>query len=82
MYKVIDPATHKLYAFKSVKLKGTDPAVLQGYLNEIELLNRLSSLDTVIRLFDFEVIPGKELRIVRVLSCSELTVCMVAHGCG
>ena len=39
---------------KKVKLKGQDPSVVEGYMNEISLLETLSSNDRIIKLIESE----------------------------
>lgn len=52
VFKIIDPSNGQLFAFKKVKLRGQDPSVIDGYKNEIILLNKLKNNDRIIRLFD------------------------------
>jgi serine/threonine-protein kinase TTK/MPS1 len=51
VYKVIG-TDFQIYALKKVRLKGLDKATLEGYMNEIDLLHRLSSNPWIIRLLD------------------------------
>ncbi|KAJ3108549.1 Dual-specificity kinase, spindle pole body (SPB) duplication and spindle checkpoint function [Phlyctochytrium planicorne] len=44
-----------IYALKKVKLKGQDSTAVTGFLNEIDLLNRLSGSEHIICLVDSEV---------------------------
>lgn len=43
-----------IFALKKVKLRGQDVAVVEGYKNEIILLNKLKANDRIIRLYDAE----------------------------
>ncbi|KAI8849395.1 kinase-like domain-containing protein [Chytridium lagenaria] len=54
VYKVMTEAG-EIYALKKVKLKGQDSSAIRGYLNEVELLKRLSGCEHIIRLVDSEV---------------------------
>ncbi|KAG8627942.1 hypothetical protein KVT40_003815 [Elsinoe batatas] len=46
---------HKLFALKRVKLADCDENTVNGYKGEIDLLQKLSDIDRVIRLYDYEV---------------------------
>lgn len=55
VYKVISESG-QIYALKKVKLDWVgDPAAVEGYLNEIELLKKLAGTDCIIKLIDAEV---------------------------
>ncbi|XP_069695862.1 uncharacterized protein Mps1 isoform X2 [Periplaneta americana] len=62
--QVLIPNTSRLLAMKRVKLSVAEPAVAQGYLNEIALLRRLQGSETVIRMMDFEYVKEKQLLYV------------------
>ncbi|KAH6581552.1 hypothetical protein BASA60_002384 [Batrachochytrium salamandrivorans] len=44
-----------VFALKKVKLRGQDPSVVDGYINEISLLKKLSRHERIIRLVDAEI---------------------------
>jgi len=57
VYKVISPQTNKIYALKKVSFDKADASAIQGYKNEIRLLNRMAERpgeSKCIRLFDWE----------------------------
>lgn len=58
MYKVISPQTNKIYALKKVSFDKADASAIQGYKNEIRLLNRMAEREDgesrCIHLFDWE----------------------------
>ncbi|KAI8822894.1 kinase-like domain-containing protein [Fimicolochytrium jonesii] len=54
VYKIM-AEDKKLYALKKVKLRGQEDSAIEGYLNEIALLKRLSSNERIIRLIDSEL---------------------------
>lgn len=45
----------KIFALKKVKLREQDDGAIEGYLNEIALLKRLSSNERIIRLIGAEL---------------------------
>lgn len=47
--------TGKIYALKKVTLKGADKMAIDGYLNEIELLQKLGKNERIIRLVDSQI---------------------------
>ncbi len=53
VFKVLAP-TGRIYALKRVSVKGIDPSTLDGYVNEIALLKRMSSCGRIIKLYDSE----------------------------
>ncbi len=53
MYRVLDD-NNDIYAIKRVTLERADAETIQGYQNEIQLLNRLSGQPGIIKLIDFE----------------------------
>jgi serine/threonine-protein kinase TTK/MPS1 len=53
VYKVMAP-NNRIFALKRVMLNKADPATVEGYINEIELLKRLSKNEHIIRLYDSE----------------------------
>lgn len=52
---------YKIFALKRVNLEEADAAAIAGYKGEIDLLNKLSHVDRVIRLFDYEVNDEKQI---------------------
>lgn len=51
VFKIVDQHG-SIFALKKVKLRGQDPSVVEGYKNEIILLNKLRNNDRIIRLYD------------------------------
>lgn len=51
----------KIFALKRVNLEEADAAAIAGYKGEIDLLNKLSHVDRVVRLYDYEVNDEKQL---------------------
>lgn len=62
VYKVL-ANDNTIYAMKKVNLRHLDESTIQGYLNEIDLLEsfRSESAPHIIRLIDHEVAPGDQL---------------------
>jgi serine/threonine-protein kinase TTK/MPS1 len=65
VYKVISPA-NKIYALKKVSFDKVDQSAIQGYKNEIRLLNRMAEKEKeaqtqsrCIRLYDWESCDDK-----------------------
>ncbi|KAI8914588.1 kinase-like domain-containing protein [Gorgonomyces haynaldii] len=63
VFKVLD-ASGRVYALKRVKLQKQDPAVVEGYLNEIEILKSLQDSDRIIKLYDSQTDLNGELVMV------------------
>ncbi|KAI8999351.1 kinase-like domain-containing protein [Gaertneriomyces semiglobifer] len=61
VYKIMNPADHKLYALKRVKLRGLDSSTVQGYRNEIELLDRLKGNPRIIHLHGYDFDANKQI---------------------
>jgi serine/threonine-protein kinase TTK/MPS1 len=59
VYRVM-AENYKIFALKKVTLEDVDETAIRGYKGEIELLKRLSSVDRVVRLFDWEVNDEKQ----------------------
>ena len=55
VFKVLDPQTDQIYALKKVKLRGEDPSIIEGYTNEIKLLQKLKGNHHIIQLIDSEI---------------------------
>ncbi|KAL5036851.1 Serine/threonine kinase mps1 [Batrachochytrium dendrobatidis] len=58
VFKVLcetQPNQTTVYALKKVKLRGQDPSVVDGYINEISLLKKLAHHERIIRLVDAEI---------------------------
>ena len=53
VYRVLDE-NNDIYAIKRVTLERADAETIQGYQNEIQLLNRLNGQPGIIKLIDFE----------------------------
>ncbi|OAA65444.1 checkpoint protein kinase [Niveomyces insectorum RCEF 264] len=51
----------KMFAMKRVSLENADDSTVRGYLGEIDLLKKLSGVDRVIQLFDFEMNKEKQM---------------------
>lgn len=54
VYKVITPDKN-IYALKQVDTEGSNPAVVDGFKNEIALLQKLQKSDRIIKLVDSEI---------------------------
>ena len=50
VFKVVSEEDFQTYALKEVYLKYVDPAIKQAYVNEIKLLNKLTSKPEIITL--------------------------------
>ncbi|CAL8582639.1 hypothetical protein XPA_008293 [Xanthoria parietina] len=50
----------KVFALKRVTLEDQDPAAVQGFKGEIDLLKKLENVDRVVRLFDYEINEEKQ----------------------
>ncbi|KAL8680011.1 MAG: hypothetical protein Q9186_003777 [Xanthomendoza sp. 1 TL-2023] len=50
----------KVFALKRVTLEDQDPAAIQGFKGEIDLLKKLENVDRVVRLFDYEINEEKQ----------------------
>ncbi|KAL9111964.1 MAG: hypothetical protein Q9227_003584 [Pyrenula ochraceoflavens] len=51
----------KIFALKRVSLEAADPLSIAGFKGEIDLLNRLSNVERVVRLIDYEVNDAKQM---------------------
>ena len=51
----------KMFALKRVALENADEATIRGYRGEIDLLSKLSGVDRVINLFDYEMNEEKQV---------------------
>ena len=51
----------KMFALKRVSLENADPATIMGCKGEIDLLGKLSGVDRVINLFDYEMNEEKQV---------------------
>ena len=51
---------YKLFALKKVKLSNADESAVQGYKGEIDLLKKLTEVERVVRLYDWEINEEKE----------------------
>jgi serine/threonine protein kinase len=63
VYKILSE-NNTIYALKKVKLSQQDPSVAQGYMNEIQLLNKLSHHPRIIKLTESERTSNDELLMV------------------
>ena len=52
---------YQIFAMKRVNLEEADAAAIAGYKGEIDLLNKLSHIDRVVRLYDYEVNDEKQI---------------------
>lgn len=59
VYRVM-AENYKVFALKRVTLEGQDPLAIQGYKGEIDLLRKLSDVDRVVRLYDWELNEDKQ----------------------
>ncbi|EME50082.1 hypothetical protein DOTSEDRAFT_50216 [Dothistroma septosporum NZE10] len=55
---------YKTFALKRVKLDDCDESAVRGYKGEIDLLKKLTEVDRVVRLFDFELNNDKQELLV------------------
>lgn len=51
----------KMFAMKRVSLENADESTIRGFMGEIDLLKKLSGVDRVIQLFDFEMNKEKQM---------------------
>ncbi|CAK7225815.1 hypothetical protein SBRCBS47491_006017 [Sporothrix bragantina] len=51
----------KMFAMKRVSLENADESTIRGFMGEIDLLKKLSGVDRVIQLFDFEMNNEKHM---------------------
>ncbi|KAH9065363.1 kinase-like domain-containing protein [Lactarius vividus] len=66
---------NEIYAIKRVSLDRTDAETMNGYMNEIALLKRLSGNSRIIKLVDSEVKPGPggtKGHLMLVMECGEI----------
>ncbi|KAK9712425.1 Dual-specificity kinase, spindle pole body (SPB) duplication and spindle checkpoint function [Basidiobolus ranarum] len=75
VYKVMAP-NNKIYALKKVTFDSADKKTITGYINEINLLNRLSKNDCIIKLHDSEVNYDKGY-LLMVMECGEIDLAHV-----
>ena len=54
VYRVM-AENYKMFALKRVSLEDVDELAIRGFKGEIELLKKLSSVDRVVRLYDYEI---------------------------
>ncbi|KAL7274014.1 hypothetical protein RUND412_003099 [Rhizina undulata] len=82
VYKV-EAANSKMLAMKKVTFNVHDgEAAIRGYKGEIELLNKLSGVDRVIRLYDWEINDEKQT-LTMLMECGETDLAKVLtlrHG--
>lgn len=74
VYRVMDGDSN-IFAIKRVSLENSDQETLQGYMNEIALLNRLAGNSKIIRLIDSEVKLGSgntKGHLFLVMECGEI----------
>ena len=71
VFKILNEKTGQVFAMKKVKLKGQDPSVVDGYVNEISLLKKLVHHERIIRMFDAEI-NLKEGMMLMVLEYGEI----------
>ncbi|CAJ2513486.1 Uu.00g016050.m01.CDS01 [Anthostomella pinea] len=51
----------KMFALKRVSIEGTDENTVRGYKGEIDLLRKLSSVERVVTLYDYEMNEEKQI---------------------
>ena len=69
----------KMFAMKRVSLENADEATIRGFMGEIDLLKKLSGVDRVIQLFDFEMNNEKHmLSLVSSLSAGDFLLSLFA----
>lgn len=71
VFKIEDEKDGSIYALKKVKLRGQDKFVVEGYKNEIILLNKLKTNERIIRLVDAIHDPDQHL-LMMVLEYGEI----------
>ncbi|KAJ3139368.1 hypothetical protein HK100_011773 [Physocladia obscura] len=67
VFKVISESSGQIFALKKVKLAQQDPAAIDGYLNEIELLKKLANSNYIIKLVDSELLEYGEIDLAHLL---------------
>ncbi|KAH7124054.1 kinase-like domain-containing protein [Dendryphion nanum] len=60
VYRVM-AENYKQLALKRVRLEGQDEAAVQGYKGEIDLLRKLSNVERVVQLYDWEVDNNRQI---------------------
>ena len=60
---------NKIFALKRVNLEKADESTLEGYINEIDLLNRLKENERIITLYDSEIDREKGYLMMVLLLC-------------
>ncbi|KAJ9601503.1 hypothetical protein L9F63_000342 [Diploptera punctata] len=60
VYQVLDPETSCQLAMKEVDLSFGEKSVIEGYLQEIDLLKKMQDSESVIKMCDYEYIKAKE----------------------
>lgn len=95
VYQVLNPSTNQLLGIKKVDLTDLDPMIAEGYLNEVKLLNSLQHCQSVIKMFDSEVINKNRKKLLlmvmekgetdlsklirEVNKTSEMSISMIIH---
>lgn len=76
VYKVKSLSNNKMYALKKVTFDQFDESNIKGFRGEIDLLNRLKSLDRVVELIDHVI---NESSIYLLMECGEIDLAHVLH---
>jgi len=64
VYEAFDETKAKVVAIKRVDLSDADEAQTAGYVNEINMLERLQNEERIVKLFDYETVESEDLLYV------------------
>jgi hypothetical protein len=84
VYSVLEPGNRKIFALKRVQLDRSDPETITNYLNEIDLLKRLSGHDRIIQLIDHSIsyTPSGRPKILQMVSAECCSCCSAPYLTG
>lgn len=71
VYRVLSKSC-QIFALKKVKLEHLDQKAIDGYSNEIALLQRLKGNPSIIQLYDSQIVPNKAIYLVMELGEADL----------
>ena len=76
VYRVLSQHDNQIYALKKVNLKNLDEATLNGYINEIDLLEKFKNQNSpyIIKLIDQEI-HREQGSIALLMECGESDLC-------
>jgi serine/threonine protein kinase len=60
-----------VYALKKVSLKNVDKTTMEGYVNEIEMLQRFRESAHIIRLYDYQLLEGAQ-QLLLLMECGDI----------